>query len=312
MSLLGDIQARLRKQAVPTAGGPTGVQAATLSTIQAGSGKARTGGTPRASNLGEQAAGAANAAAGAQQAAQIGMAAERVGEQAAGLDQQANLADASLASAARMGAAARAGGAAEGAAARTTTAAMTKAALDAQARQTEAGLGSKFGQAQSDLAAQADLQREDIFQQFAEGTADLAYRKDAAQLEATAQRMALNDKRYTDELLRIGQMQRLDNDLSWKTELNSLVMGERLNDMLSGAAFKVDLNADQRSWNEQMGAMDSDFAMSILAADASSANARMLVKGGIDAAGAYQAGDYDQYDPAKKPKTAATTDGGLG
>jgi hypothetical protein len=258
------------------------------------------GGTPRASNIGERVAQGAAAAQGTQLANRIGAA------QTALANQTANTQAAATAGANKLAAgetafqtAQNAQATAQGVTRGAATQSLNTSLVGAEGRSLQAAT-QKSQNAIADLASEGRNQTEDVFQQFRQGSQELAFRKDAAQLEQVAQTMALSDKKYVDELINIGTMRRLDDANEWQAEMERLTLGDKLDDLLKGLDFKVDLNADKRTFDEQMATMSSDLALQILGTQIASANAKQTLEGvtGLAKAGASAYANRDKTEAA--------------
>lgn len=279
-SLYDEIQKRLlsQKAAAPTA--PGGAQAAAAATFQAATGKAAaSGGVPKASNVGEQVATAATAAAGTQQQQRTALAAEQLATQANAQEAQTANAVEGLAADQRAFDANQAARGAASAIQRDTAATTSAAKLGASEAANLDRLTTNYQRALDDLASERGIASEDLFAQFRQGHQELAFRKDAAQLDQLAHQLALADKKYVAELQRVGQERRLGNALAFRAESLRLMLGDELADLMTKLNFQVDLNADQRAFDEQMAAMDADAAAAILATQVSTQNRQMIVEG---------------------------------
>jgi hypothetical protein len=280
VALFDEIQDRLRKQsqALAASPGPIGTQAGLTATVQAGTGRVG-GAVPRASNIGEQVTQGAAAAQSAQMASRVGAAADRLASQSQSIGAAA---DAGAAKLQANQAAFDAGQGAQAAARATTRAAATESLNTSLAGQERRGLATQtqqFTNKAADLASEVGNAQDDLFAQFRQGTQELAFRKDAAQLEQTAQQLALKDKGYVDELERVGTLRRLDDSDNWRNEMQRLTLGDKLSSTLDSIKFKIDLNADQRTFDEQMSRMNADVASAVLLSKLQGANAQQTIQG---------------------------------
>lgn len=307
MSLFDEIQARLRASA-PAA--PTGsAQDAALAAFQAKTGKAQTGNAgPKASNVGEQVARGAVGAQAAVQRAQVGQAADAQVQQRAESQEQVEQAKKDLAAQGQAFTIGQQAQAANAAGQRETAAQVAAVQGGAKEAATTAKMAHDFKGAVTQLAADRKVTADDIFETFRQGTQDLAYRKDGLDLEKTAQKMALADTQYVDKIKQIGTMQRLDNELAFKEEATRLAMGADWDRLVSQAKSNIDLNANDRAFNEQIAGMDSDFALGILTSGMSAANRAMIVKGVGDAA--VQGGNYYEKHKNDAPETPTVEEAG--
>jgi hypothetical protein len=313
VAIFDEIQDRLRKQGQGLQGAApaVGTQDALTKAAQAGSGRDLGTGAPVASNVGEQTQAAAGAAQSSQLASRLGAAADR-------LSQQQETTRAAAASGADKLAASAAGFGATQAAAANARATTRQAATDSLgaslAGQESRGLAAAtqaYTNKSKDLASEGASAAADVFAGFKQGNQDLAFRKDQAKLEATAQRLALGDREYVDSLNQVGTLRRLDDEGNWRAEMQRLTLGDKLTAALGKAKFQVDLNSDQRAFNEQMASMDVDTATAVLISQLNSANTAQVFKGIGDIAStggkAYVASQKEApADTAPAPAPTAT------
>ncbi len=225
-TLFDELQKKLGVSSTPALAAPQ--QQTIQNVLSAKSGKQTSGtGAPGASNLGEQsaiqqgqAASAQQAVQGAAQGAAIGAAADAQASKTAtaksALDSNATIANDALATAGSVATQQR--GAAE--------AAATDSANFQEGQQTEV-INVKADQALRQLAADHDLTVDNIFRDFHKSEQDLAFRKDAAELEQRGFLLAMRDKSYIDELNRIGSERDLSDKLNFKEEMNRVVLGDQ-------------------------------------------------------------------------------------
>ncbi len=281
MALYDEIQARLRKQATDLNGmaPATGTQAALTDAAQAGTGRAQTSGAPAASNVGEQVQAAAGQAQTAQVAARLDAAADRLSQSQQSIRAAADAGAAKLAANQTAFDASQTAGANARAITRAGSTDSLAASLKGQETRGLASATQQFVNKSADVAAEGATARDDIFAGFKQGTQELAFRKDGAQLEQLASQLALQDRSYVDTLNQIGTLRRLDDDSAWRSELQRLTLGDKLDSALKSSKFQVDLNADQRAWNEQMSSMDYDTAMLVLSSEMKSKNTAQIIQG---------------------------------
>lgn len=114
-----------------------------------------------------------------------------------------------------------------------------------------------------DMASQRGMQLDNLFAQYQFDTADLEDRQDAAQLEQQAFMLAMQDRKYLEELDRIGKERQLQNEMRFNEELNSIVMEQNLNNLLDNLNFKVGRDVKGRDFNQQLGQINIDMAIDI-------------------------------------------------
>ena len=138
---------------------------------------------------------------------------------------------------------------------------------DSQIRQ----LNAQAEQTLRDLSTQRGIETDNIFSEFEFDTADLEDRKDAAALEQRSFMLAMQDKKYLDELNKIGEERRLQNAIDFDNELKRLVMEDEMASLLDELNFQVGQKADQRKFNEQLAQIDVDTAVALAQSSADQA-----------------------------------------
>lgn len=305
MSLFDEIQSRLKSSA-PAA--PSGsAQEAAIEAFKAKTGKANVGGVaPAASNIGEQVAQGAVSADQAQQRAKIATAADQLAQQRQAAQQQAAQQQADLAAQAQTFQIGQQAQAANASGARTSAASQFATQQSSKEALTTDKLSNSFKQATAQLASDKKVTTDDLFETFRQGNQDLAFRKDALALELTAQKLALADKQYVDQLKQTGMLNRLGDDLQFKQEAQRLAMGANWGQLTAQTNFNIDLNSDQRIFDQQIAGMDANVAMSILTKDMGAKDQQMILAGGTKAGVAGL--DYWAKSSANSPKTLTTKD----
>lgn len=114
-----------------------------------------------------------------------------------------------------------------------------------------------------DLASQKNIQLDNLFSQYSFDVAELEDRADAAQLEQQSFLLAMNDKKYLDELQKVGQQRQLEDQLQFDREVQDIVFESNLNNLLSELQFKRGANTTRRQFNEQLAQIDIDMAVNI-------------------------------------------------
>ncbi len=300
MALYDDIQARLRtsKAKAPIEDD----QAAVTAALAAKSGRAADTG-PRASSIGQNVAQAANAGAAASNDLAAKAAAEGLATKAAGVAGEASAGAERLASQARQVQSAIAAKGVQGGANRQAAATNFGITQGAESAAATADMTSKFNRATADMAADRGVTEADLFQSFKQGNAELAQRKDAAQLEQLAQTMALSDRAYVDNLNRIGATRRLEDEINYNKETAGLMIDKSLEQLAGNLGFKSVMDQSDREFAEMMASIDADTALSILAKQTQSANTQMIAQGIFTAASkggdAYYKQNYDENGNAK-------------
>lgn len=114
-----------------------------------------------------------------------------------------------------------------------------------------------------DLASARNLALDDIFTQFEFSTAELEHRADAGRLEQLAFNLAMQDKRYLDELSQIGQQRQLENDIAFDKEMQRIVMEDNLNSLLEDIDFKAGRAVTNREYTRQLANIDIETAIDL-------------------------------------------------
>lgn len=310
MALFDEIKKRLgSQQTTPTSAEMGGGQAETQRVLAGKSGKARAAGVPAASTVEEQAAVNAGRTALAQQAAKGALAAEQVGQQTSALATEAALGRERLGAQQRMAEAELATRGAMAAGARGAAAEQFAAQQTAQAAMAQEKLAAAMTQATANLASERGVTEADLFESFRQGNADLAQRKDAADLEQLLFAKALSDKAYIQNLIQVGQMNRLQNDADFARESQRLILGDALEGLLTQQDWQAAYNGDERAWQEKVGSMDNELAIQIAMSKIAQANAAMYTKGAVTGIGAAAEGleNYDFGETRQNPR--ARTEG---
>lgn len=114
-----------------------------------------------------------------------------------------------------------------------------------------------------DLTSQRNLKLDDIFAQYQFDTAELEDRRDASQLEQQVFLLAMQDKKYLEELDQIGRTRQLQNDIEFDKEMQRIIMGDSLDGLLKELEFKAGRAADQREFQRQLSQIDIDSAIAL-------------------------------------------------
>lgn len=137
-----------------------------------------------------------------------------------------------------------------------------------------------------ELETQRDVAFDDLFAEFDRSNKELAFRKDAAELEQLGFDLALSDRSYLDELNRIGRERMLTNDLQFAQESARITLGDNLEATLEEIDFLKDFNGDRRTYEAELQRMGIDGAMKIIQSATQAANQRALMEGVGELAGA--------------------------
>ena len=145
-----------------------------------------------------------------------------------------------------------------------------------------------------------------IFQQFHQDQRELAFRRDAAQLEQTAFTLALRDRAYLEEITSIGDARRLEDNVEFAREAARVSMGDHMTDVLKQIGWAEEDLTDTLAFNAKMAGISLSDALSIINAEMTQHNNENVVKGLTDlgAAGV----DYWAKAPAATELPTFTSD----
>jgi len=140
---------------------------------------------------------------------------------------------------------------------------------------------------------QRQIQTDQLLQDLEQNRAAISVDKQRAALEQVASNMALQDRKYLDELRREGERRRLDNANAFKIEQTRAILGNNEQLLRKALGDKDLLATDEREFRRQMGRMDLDTALSMARNELATAKETGkwrgiggLITGGIAAAGA--------------------------
>ena len=157
-----------------------------------------------------------------------------------------------------------------------------------------------------ELTTNRNLTVNDLLADKERSDKDLAFRKDAAELEQIGFLLSLRDKDYLAELDRIGRTRQLTDDIQWNEEKNRIVFGTELDRLRDDLTFKRVLNADRRTYESELAQMDINWALEVANAAIAQANNQAMIEGGTQAV---QAG-VDYY-AGRKPQAPARGGSGI-
>ncbi len=100
--------------------------------------------------------------------------------------------------------------------------------IQARSEQEILQINHTANQALDRMASERGVQQDRLFTQFERGADDLADRKDAAELHQAAFMYSFANKQYCDELNRIGQERRLNDQNVWTEECQQVIWGSEL------------------------------------------------------------------------------------
>jgi len=246
---------------------------------RARSGKAQVAAGPQASNLGEQRAIAAGntaqqgvALAGNQAAAQIeaGAAQEAAQQnlQRQGLAQQKSQTLADLGQRGTL-AAEQMQGEREGA----------EQKLATRERMTTDQMRANASQTLMKLAAESDATVDNLFRNFKRQSKDLELRQDGAELEQLGFLYALQDKKYLEELDRVGRARQLSNEAAFRREAAEIAFGSELSSAADRILFERWRTQTESELQKELAQIDWKAAMEVMRAETKSEAVKQVGSG---------------------------------
>lgn len=186
-------------------------------------------------------------------------------------------------------------------------------------QQQQAGIQAEEEAGRTDISQKrkaADLQMtietNQALQQLNQANQKLDFEKDQARLEQLAKGLALQDKKYTDELSREGARQRLDQGLNFDLAYQRAVLGTDLDLLKQSLRDQSLANAKKRDIVAIQAAIDLDSAIQIAQGEMNRQAIASKWSGigelGKTAVSAY--GDYVDAEEAKKKKDKQAKGGG--
>ena len=138
-----------------------------------------------------------------------------------------------------------------------------------------------------ELAMQRNISLDNIFSTYERSSRELAFRKDAAELEQRGFELSMRDKAYLDKITMIAQEQSLENEISFKNETERLVWGENLQNFKDQMNWRSGRDVIQADWQKHLASIDIEAALQIgnMAADSTSQTSIAQGAGTIAAAG---------------------------
>lgn len=156
------------------------------------------------------------------------------------------------------------------------------------------------------LAAQGRMDADDIFADFKRSNQELEFRQDAAQLEQLGTLLALQDRKYIDELNRIGEKRKLYDRSNWEKEKARVIYGETLDSLMRDLNFQRGEDVSNRDYQRQLAQIDIDTAISMAEAAMRDEATRAMWEAGISAASAAAGTDWSKFaSEYKAPDSSA-------
>lgn len=263
------------------------------------------------SSEGQAGALAAGAAAMEQQNLNEQVQTSSIAGQQQGLLQRLDSAKQGLASTGRMQTAALQSGALKGATTRQATGEEFSAKLAAQQEQQMSNLTHQFGKNLKQLAADKQVAESDILSSFKHDSRDLAFRKDAAELEQVAFSLAMQDKQYMQTLNASAAIQNLQDNAKFREESTRLILGEELKSVIDQMDFNKKFAYDEVRFQEEMSKISLDEALNMANASIRQANTQAVISGVTKVASTAASYDYGSSESElKMGQTETISDNG--
>lgn len=278
MSIADEIRKRLKADA-PQGEAPVGNTVAQTLATKATGRVQPSAGTPAASSVVERAAQADAAASASAQQQKIGNAVNELANKEAAQNSAIATGRDKLAASERMAASGLAADAEMADARRSALEQESSIKLDARERMAVDELASKYNNSLNALAAERRVAVADIFETFRQESDELVFRKDAAQLEQLAFEMSMANKAYVDELIRVGKLRGLQDEVAFKKEMTALMLGDQMAALLDDMNFKSIMAADQREFEKEIANMDIAHALAIADAEVKASTTSAIITG---------------------------------
>lgn len=150
---------------------------------------------------------------------------------------------------------------------------------------------------------QFNTQLKGMMSEYTSQLKGLNLQKDKARMEQAGFMLRMGNQQYIDKLQMEGRKSRLDDAIAFNEELNRSVFSQELDLFSNSLEFRNLMQADARSFQQQLGNMDNEFAMQIAMADNKAAGSQMMWSGigsAVGGAASYMAKD--------KKKASATSE----
>ncbi len=122
---------------------------------------------------------------------------------------------------------------------------------------------ANFTQQSAQSLQKLATQEEQLMAEVARQQATIGQQASRQLLEQLGFNLAMQDRQYVSKLQSEGQRRRLDDDLSFKTELQQSIFKDQESLFRDKLAFKNMMNADERAFTDKLAQMDINTAMSL-------------------------------------------------
>ena len=148
------------------------------------------------------------------------------------------------------------------------------------------------------LSAQGRMDADDLFADFKRSTQELEFRQDAAQLEQLGTLLALQDRKYVDELNRIGERRKLYDQANWAKEKARIIYGETLDGLMRDLNFQRGEDVSNRDYQRQLAQVDIDTAIAMANAAMRDEASRAMWEAGTSVAAKAASTNWSNFAPA--------------
>lgn len=183
---------------------------------------------------------------------------------------------------------------------------MQNVELDAAKQRKLRGINAQAESQLRALSAQGRMEVDDLFADFARSNQELAFRKDAAQLEQLGTLLALQDRKYVDELNRIGEKRKLYDQTNWAKEKSRIVYGSNLDGLMNDLQFKRGEDITNREFQKQLASVDITTALEMARAAMRDEAQRDMASAGISAISTAAGSGVDWGSMFSSPTTPVT------
>ena len=174
---------------------------------------------------------------------------------------------------------------------------LQAAEADQQYQQSRAELDEKQISSQEQYQRQAEA----VFRDLSRGTREIDFQRDSAKAEQLGFQLRLSNDQYVNRLKMEGARSRLNSDIAFKEALTVSIFAEEEALYRSNLSFKSMIDANDRSFNERLSEMSIELALELASAEAKGqamsntiSGFTQVVKGGVQAYGSYDSGDFDE------------------
>lgn len=123
---------------------------------------------------------------------------------------------------------------------------------------------TEFSEKNKQLKNQFDTRMGQMLDNYAMEGRKLDTTRDIENMEQVGFNIRLNNDQYVNKLKQEGQKARLDNDISFKTQLMMNAFADTETVLKDNIMFKTIMDADSREFEKQLSAIDANIAMGLM------------------------------------------------